>query len=235
MTKLITILILTLGVFTCFSNQIKTGNLIKKDSSALIKNILEGKEKTTNITNLKDIESKNDTKNNNSFNLDKNSVLQDSISNLIGGLIFTLLIFGLNEYVFIQKNISGEWDAKNKIAQSSYNPHIGITIEYKVHLLQLGNQISGRGEKIRDLNPDGSLHTEYSNKGRVEIEINGHYKRNFLSRSKLYLLIKENGNERVTSTSFELTIPIFNSKDLIGKFVWTASNSKGTTNWAKIG
>ena len=236
MIKLIVTIILTLGIIVCYPNQVKIEYSIKKDSFKQTNNVLNENKQTNKINGSTDIEKQISTKKvDNFFKLDKNSILQDSVANFIGGVLFALLIFGLNEYVYRPKNISGEWETLNKVKNSTYNPHKGITIVYKVHLLQLGTQISGRGEKIKDLKADGSLHYEYPTKNRIEIEINGYYERNFLSRSKLYLLIKEYGTERVISTSFAFKIPLFKCKELTGNFISTASNSNGTTNWTKNG
>lgn len=162
-----------------------------------------------------------------------NNILQDVISNLIGGIIFTFLLFFLNEYILKMRNINGEWEMKNHIDKSTYNPHIGISIVYKVHIIQIGNEITGRAEKIKDLNSDGTLHHEYPHKNRIEANIVGSYKRNFLRHSKIYINILEKGTERETSTSLELKIPIFNKKKIEGTFISTASNSSGTSDWTK--
>lgn len=234
--KLANIIILTIGVMTCNIKQVMAENLTKNDSSKTSHNTLSEKTNNSTMTHTANTQSEKEIeKTKNCFKLDMNSIIQDSISNLIGGAIFALLLFGLNEYVFRQKNLTGEWDTKNKTTKTAYNPHMKMTIEYKIHLLQLGTQISGRGEKIKDLKSDGSLHHEYPPEKRVELEIEGYYERNFLRRSKLYLLIKEHGTKRTSSTSIELTIPIFKRTELIGNFISTASNSSGTSSWSKIG
>ena len=183
MIKSILIIILTLGIIVCYPKQVKAENSIKIDSVKQINNVLN---ENNLISSSKDIQSENKTRQtDDSFKLDKKSIFQDSISNIIGGVLFALLIFILNEFVFRRKNLTGEWETNNKIENTTYNPYKGITIVYKIHLLHSGTQISGRGEKIKDLNADGSLYYEYLPKQRIEIEITGHYERNFLRRSKV--------------------------------------------------
>lgn len=211
------------------------GNLAKSDSLNISRSTLADKSKESIATQTDTFAKKEKKQNEKWFELDVNSIVQDSISNLIGGVLFALLLFGLNEYVFGQINLTGEWNTTNKTTKTTYNPYSGMSVEYKIHLLQLGTQISGRGEKTKDLKADGSLHYEYPPEKRVELEIKGHFKRNYLSRSKLYLLIKEEGTKRNSSTSIVLTIPIFKRTELNGDFISTAANSRGTSVWSKIG
>ncbi|MBN8697339.1 MAG: hypothetical protein J0L87_12480 [Bacteroidetes bacterium] len=219
MTKYLLLILLSLETLSCCYGQSTLANALKSK-----------KHIASNNVSIKDTAKANKSI---FLDLDKNAILQDSISNVIGGIIFALIIFGLNEYFFRQKNLTGEWLLRNKTIKTSYNPHKNLSIEYKVHLLQFGTEITGRGEKTKDINADGTIHHEYPPEKRVEIEIEGHYKRNFLRRSKLYLLIRENGTKRTSSTSIELTIPIFKAQKIIGNFISTASNSSGTSNWTK--
>jgi hypothetical protein len=160
-------------------------------------------------------------------------IFQDSLSNVIGGIAFALLLFGINEYIFKTKNVSGEWLTTIKITNTTHTAFQGIGIEYKIHLLQLGNQISGRGEKTKDLNPDGTLFHEYPRVKRVDIDITGYYEKNFLKPSKLYLLVKENGTQRATSASYDLTISYFKKNLITGTFISTAADSRGESSWKK--
>lgn len=223
MIKFITIILLTIELITHDFKPIYAGNTANNNSIDS-----SGSVSTTSTEKYR----KNNKK---WFEFDTNSIIQDSISNLIGGIMFALFLFGFKEYIFKQKNVTGEWNTINKTIKTTYNPYIGLSVEYKIHLLQLGTQISGRGEKLKDLNADGSLYYEYPVKSRVELEIEGHYEKNFLRKSKLYLLIKEKGTARTSSASIELTIPIFKGTELKGKFISTAANSIGTSVWSKIG
>lgn len=231
--KLTTILLITIGLMTINLQNIHAANLTKSDFLNKSCNTLIGKSKNSTTTQMETSSENETNKDKVWFELDANSIFQDTISNLIGGVLFALLLFGINEYVFRQKNLTGEWDTTNKTTKTTRNPYMGMSVEYKIHLLQLGTQISGRGEKTKDLNADGSLHYEYPPEKRVEWEIEGHYQRNFLRRSKLYLLIKEDGALRTSSTSIELTIPIFKRTQLNGNFISTAANSSGTSVWSK--
>lgn len=161
-------------------------------------------------------------------------IFQDVLSNVIGGVIFAILLFIVKEYLFKTEILNGEWTSKITTTQTSHEPYMNLSIEYRIHLLQMGNQISGRGEKIRDINPDGSDHHVYPTAMRTEIEITGYYERYYLKPSKLFLLIKEHGRIRVTSSSHDLSIPFFNKKNLVGKFVSTAANSRGDSTWNKL-
>lgn len=158
-------------------------------------------------------------------------MIQDILSNVIGGLIFALILFWINEYFFKIKNVSGEWTAFTRIRKTSHSKFKDVEIEFRIHLLQSGDQISGRGEKIRDIDPDGTNSHIYPNLKRIDFEISGYVERNYLKKSKLYLLIKENGSRRTTSASYTL---ILNGKDrLSGLVVSTAAESRGETFWTR--
>lgn len=227
-----TILILTLLYFNLNYSQVSkkidsTNLVIKKNDPVIVIHNSQASKKTP--------ESNRETKpNTNNKSFDWNSICQDSISNLIGGVLFALLLFAINEYIFKTKNISGEWETNIKITQTTRSSFKDLGIQYRVHLLQLGSQVSGRGEKIKDINPDGSIFHVYPNVKRVDIEISGYYEKNFLKRSKLFLLIKENGTQRITSASYNLTLPYFKSNILTGTFTSTAADSRGNSTWTKI-
>jgi len=151
-------------------------------------------------------------------------LLIDIIGTIVGGLFLTLILFLLNEFVFPKKNLTGEWKTTIKIENTTYIPFKNLIIEYKIHLIQKGYELSGSGEKIKDIKPDGSG-TVFLREKRVNIEIDGYFERRFLGKSKVYLNINEYGRKRETRATYILT---FNGKNnLKGTFISTAADAGG--------
>ena len=157
---------------------------------------------------------------------------QQILVSIAATILATILIFIFKRNFFQTEDLSGEWNLRIKILKSLYNPYIGLQIDYKVHLLLQDGKITGRGEKIRDIRPDGELHYEYPNKDRVTSIINGTLDKNYFTSSKINLQITESGTERTTSTSYFLIIK--NSNYLEGKFESTAADSKGESSWTRL-
>lgn len=146
------------------------------------------------------------------------------LGTIIGGLAFTLILFILNELVFPKINLTGEWTAVLKIKKTTYKPYENLAIEYKLHILQKGNELIGSGEKIKDINTDGSQ-TIFQPEKRVQIEINGYYRKKYFSKSKVYLNIFEEGRNRESRSTYILNVD--EDKKLKGVFTSTAANSEG--------
>lgn len=143
-------------------------------------------------------------------------------STILGGILLTLILFLLNEYVFRKKNFTGEWDVELTTHQTDYKKYQHMKLYYRVHLLQKGNELTGSGEKLKEILSDGKEMT-YSEKSTVAI--NGYYERKYLGKSRIYLSLIEKGAKREYRTFYVLEIS--NNSKLIGKFSSTAANSKG--------
>ncbi len=148
----------------------------------------------------------------------------------IGALLFTVILFFLNEYIFRKKNLTGEWKTITLIEKTSLKRYENLKIEYKIHLLQKGYELTGSGEKIKDIKPDGS-ETVFFTENRVNVDVEGYYERNFLGKSKVYLNIFEEGRKRDTRATYILTIT--DDKNLAGTFISTAANASGKINMTK--
>jgi hypothetical protein len=156
--------------------------------------------------------------------MDTFNILDNIISTILGGLIITLFLFVFDELLFKKANITGEWKAIVKINSTSYNKFKDLKIEFRLHLLQKGFEILGSGEKIKDIHQNG-CEEEFDRKDRIVLKISGYYERKYLSKSKLFLNIIEEGKERQSRSLW--IFPIKNNKILIGEFSSTAADSKG--------
>lgn len=159
-----------------------------------------------------------------------NQLLENCISTTIGGLTLTAIIILVNEFINPKKIFSGEWVSNIKIIETSKRSYENLNIEYKIHLIQIGYEIQGSGEKINETNNLGER-LEYDFKNRVEIKIKGIYERRYLRKSKIYLYIEEFGKTRTTRATYILTVK--NKKNLEGYFLWTAANANGSVQLVK--
>lgn len=152
-------------------------------------------------------------------------LLVNVLGTIIGGLLFTLILFLLNEYVFPKNNLTGEWETRIKVTDTSYIPFQDLTVEYKIHLIQKGYELSGSGEKIKDIKADGNQ-TVFLRENRVNIDVDGFFERKYFGKSKVYLNIEEEGRKRDTRATYTLTL---NKHDILeGTFISTAADAKGT-------
>ncbi|MBI3520158.1 MAG: hypothetical protein HY062_12500 [Bacteroidetes bacterium] len=153
-----------------------------------------------------------------------NEILINIIGTILGGLILTLVLFLLNEYIFPKHNLTGEWKTIIKIKSTTYKPFNNLRIEYSIHLLQKNNEILGSGEKIKDIKVDGK-ETIFLRENRVLINIDGYFDRKFFSNSIIYMNINEEGRKRKTRATYFLALT--NKNTLIGTFISTSGDSSG--------
>jgi alpha-ketoglutarate-dependent taurine dioxygenase len=158
-------------------------------------------------------------------------LLLNVLGTIIGGLLLTFLLFILNEFVFRKANLSGDWTATVQILRTTYRPYENLKIEYQIQFLQKGYEISGSGEKIKDINQDGT-ETTFEREKRVIIDVEGYYERKYLGKSKLFLNITEVGRKRESRASYQLTIK--GKKQLKGTFSWTAADARGEVIMKKV-
>jgi hypothetical protein len=152
------------------------------------------------------------------------------IGTIIGGLLFTLILFLLNEYIFRKNNLTGEWETAIEIDKTSYNPFKDLKIEYKLHLLQKEYELVGSGEKINETKP-GGVKTTYLRKNRITNTVDGYYERKYLGKSTVYLNVNEKGRTRDTRATFVLTFK--DKNNLEGTFISTAADASGKVKMKK--
>ncbi|HRG17763.1 MAG TPA: hypothetical protein PLP39_01620 [Flavobacterium lutivivi] len=157
-------------------------------------------------------------------------IIVNVIGTIIGGLLLTLILFLLNEYAFPKINLTGEWKTIISIKKTTYNPFKDLKVEYAIHLIQKGYELSGSGEKIKDIKPDGS-ETVFIREKRVLVDIEGYFERKYFGKSKVYLNISEEGRKRETRATYILE---FNhNNNLSGVFKSTAGDASGIISMNK--
>jgi len=159
-----------------------------------------------------------------------NEFFLNILATIVGGLLLTFCLFLLNEYCFNKKNLTGEWDVTVKVQKSSYSSFENLSIKFKFHLLQKGSEISGSGEKVQDINPDGS-NTIFDREKRIIVHIDGYYERKYIRKSNIFLSITEDGEQRETRVTYFLRIN--NATNLKGTFISTAGDASGQIEMTK--
>jgi hypothetical protein len=158
-------------------------------------------------------------------------ILTNIIGTVLGGIIFTIILFLTKEHILPKKNITGEWKSITLVQNSNHQNFKNLSIEFKIHLLQRGEEIIGSGEKIKDSYSDGTF-KEYDAKERPTLEIIGYYEKQYLKKSRVYLNIVEKGSIRESRTTYKLIVK--SAKKLEGTFQSTVSNSIGSISMEKV-
>jgi hypothetical protein len=156
-----------------------------------------------------------------------NDILINIVGTIVGGLALAAVLFFFNEHVFSGKNLTGEWNVETTTEMTLYGKYMGMKLSHKFHLLHGGTELSGTGEKTKELLSDSTL-TEYERKNRISSTIKGRYERKIFGSDKVYLNILEDGQQRKSRTTYLLTVR--NKNLLHGKFVTTAADSTGQVN-----
>lgn len=156
-------------------------------------------------------------------------IITGIISTIVGGLLLAGIIFFLDEYLFSVKNLTGKWELVNLCQHSAYNPYKGLSLHYRLHLLQTGTTVSGSAEKIKETRADGE---EVRYTPPIRVSITGTIHRKILKRSTLALHTSEEGIKRTSTVSYVLTIK---KKNIIsGVFFSSSAESSGISTWEKI-
>jgi hypothetical protein len=154
------------------------------------------------------------------------------LGTLVGGSFLTFLLFLFDEKFFPKKNITGQWTVTIKINQTTHEPFKDLQIEYTFHFLQKNYEIEGLGEKIKDIRPNEKPY-EFIRSKRVRQEISGYMERRFIGKTNVYLLVKEHGRIRISTTSYSLRFDKKNANRMYGSFEQTAGDARGTVELKK--
>ena len=152
------------------------------------------------------------------------------LSDLIVGILLVFIFFLYREKISPLPNISGKWYFRTTTEQTIYNPYKNMTIDYDAIILQNGQNIEGTIEKFFENSINGKK--EYIGKDRIHATLRGYIERNYLGKDKIRVHITEKGEERESTSYYELKKECGDT--LNGTFDSTAANSTGTTIWQRI-
>ncbi len=145
--------------------------------------------------------------------MNRTSKLVASIASVL--TIITALIFLVERYFNAPADISGNWEIKQIIKESSYKPYIGKTATFKIFITQTDNEIEAKGEKwwIDDKEIPFEQHDPIILKGTVD-------------KNKLTCTYTLKGIKRETTGIIEAEISK-DEKSMDGTFSGTAADTKG--------
>lgn len=130
--------------------------------------------------------------------------------------VVTSIFIVFDRYFGDPPDISGKWEIKFNIEESSFIPYKGRSMTFKLFFIQVKNEIEAKGEKWRIDNkeiPFGQ-HDPIDVKGTIQ-------------GNKLYCTYTLKGTKRTTVGNIEAII-LENSQTLNGKFSGTAADMKGS-------
>lgn len=157
----------------------------------------------------------------------KNSpFLKDIATNFLGGLFLVVFLFLLREILRSGANLSGEWEVENTVMDSSYNPYPGIRVVWRLHILQNGDSLSGSGEKIKEIRLD-QTEFEYEPKDRDSVGLTGYIEKSYILKDRVFITSIQDGKLRKTRATY--TLKRDNDNALIGTFITTAADSRGSS------
>jgi hypothetical protein len=151
-------------------------------------------------------------------------------SSIISAIVVALVFFVWNDYFYKTSDICGVWEVETKTTETTHKEYQNLTIFFDALLQQNSTSISGTGEKTSEVLFQQEPF-EYERTKRVQIEINGNLKNNFLRNDYVVIHWMEHGRMRETSTIFYLEV--IDKNTMKGEFVSTAANSKGTGVWRR--
>lgn len=112
---------------------------------------------------------------------------------------------------------SGEWEITNTFEVTSYSKYQGMTLGYRVFIIQQGSIFTATGEKCWE---DG---VPASSQGKSPIRLEG-----TIEGNRIVAIFTEEGARRTTTGSFEWWISD-DHNTMRGTFKHTAASSSGRT------
>lgn len=143
------------------------------------------------------------------------SFLADIITTLVGGISLAFLFFLAREKLFPIPNISGKWYLETKVINTAYIPYKGMVLRFVIMIWNEGNKIKGSAEKTYEDSSTEGEH-EITGKNRTRSIIEGYIEKNYFSKDKIYLHIIENGQERESTSFYDLFLK--SDSKMIGTF-----------------
>jgi len=118
-------------------------------------------------------------------------------------------------------DVSGRWDLRQDVQSTSYEPFAGMTVGYRINLLQDGNRVHGRGFKTSE---NGVLVLPSQ---RTPIEVEGR-----IEGDQLVLNFTEIGRERTSRGTIRYRMG--GSGAMQGQFSSDAANSSGSSSAHRV-
>ncbi|MER0203691.1 MAG: hypothetical protein DU480_07480 [Nitrosomonas sp.] len=154
----------------------------------------------------------------------------NALGSILGGITFSLIFFVWSDYIFKQPDLNGHWFFTITYEKTSHSNFQDLQVTYEVILIQDGLRLTGSGEKVSEIQKDGT-NIEYEGDNRTPIDIEGTINYNYLSHNNLNLHYKESGSLRESASFHRLTI--FDTLRMKGTWESTIANSSGMVAWSR--
>lgn len=151
---------------------------------------------------------------------------------IVGGLLLATLLLILKNVIFPIPLLSATWECKNTVNKTKHHPYQGMTVFYRVVLIQTGNQLVGSGEKDNEIAANG--HRHYRGEHRNFLEVTGTIEKKIFSPDVVVLKWSEEGEIRKSTSIFKLKVSgLKGSENLFGDFNTTAGPCSGVSEWQR--
>lgn len=145
------------------------------------------------------------------------------------------LMFRLASILFRKSmpKLKGDWYYILQTEESSYGRYQGMAVRYKATVIQDGNCVHGRSEKIDEASrANGTF--EYVHEKRVQAKFEGVVRFNARAlRWEVELIVHEHGHRGGRESHGRQCLANFDVSTMAGSFSSTAADSKGVVYWSK--
>lgn len=159
------------------------------------------------------------------------SIISSSKKEIIIGVIVTIIgsipLGGWSwakSLIFPQKDLNGVWTVYVTTDKTNYKPFKNLTSIFTFNITQLKDEITGNGEKVRDINPDGS-ETRYSTVQRDQVKYTGKIDQSNFGKATVHLTIDCKGLRFKSTAAYDLTV--INKDSITGTFQTTIADGSG--------
>lgn len=145
------------------------------------------------------------------------------------------LMFRLASILFRKSmpKLKGDWYYLLQTEKSSYGEYLGMVVRYSAKIIQDGNWIHGRCEKIDEASRSKGTFT-YLHENRVQAKFEGVIRFNFRSlRWEVDLIVDENGHKAGRQSHGDQHLTEFDVSTMAGRFSSSAADSSGVVYWSR--
>ena len=154
-----------------------------------------------------------------------NDIVKNIFASIISAILITVIFALWSDFKFREYDLTGHWTLKTITKITSLEAYKNMELNYYVLIAQADNEIILKAEKIKEKTTNHRV-KKYNGKNRTFLECTGRKKYNYFSKNKLVLNCNEIGKKRKSTMILDLKIN--NRNELIGNFISSVADSKGT-------
>lgn len=158
--------------------------------------------------------------------------MSDIVKKVLVAVVVTVLLAVLSyigETLFYPTpDVNGKWQFESTVEKTKYQPYLGMVLTFIVFLNQNDLEITGTGEKVKEM-LDGR-EKEYIGAQRVRVDITGRIEKKFFGDDILHLNYEEYGTLRTSTTQQTL---IYKQNRMVGTYVSSVADQSGNVGWVR--